>query len=105
MRAPATVRSATSRAASAPAARRTGAEFSPRSAVSGGSHSAKVRLPRGLRSSATTSHGSPVNRSAAAPGSAEVAEASTNTGEAPYFAQIRRSRRSTSATFEPNTPR
>ena len=38
-------------------------------------------------------------------GSAEVAEASTKVGVAPYRAQRRRSRRTTNATCEPNTPR
>lgn len=98
-------RSASRWAASEPAARRTGAEFSPRLAVSGGSHSATVRSPRGAKSSSTVATGKPTSREAAAPGSAEVAEASTNTGDEPYAAQSRRNRRSTSDTCEPNMPR
>jgi len=49
--------------------------------------------------------GKPTSREADAPGSAEVAEASTNTGDEPYAAQSRRNRRSTSDTCEPNMPR
>ena len=53
----------------------------------------------------TTSTGRPVRRRAVLPGSATVADASRITGEAPYFAHTRRSRRSTWATWLPNTPR
>ena len=47
----------------------------------------------------------PVSRDANSAGSATVAEASTIVGRAPYRAQIRSSRRSSSATCEPKTPR
>ncbi len=47
----------------------------------------------------------PVRRIAAAAGSLTVADTRTNTGSEPYFAQIRRRRRTIWATCEPNTPR
>ncbi len=72
------------RAASVPAARRTGAPFSPVTcSSSGGSHSATVRGPCGEPSSVTSRQGAPTSRDAAAPGSAVVAEARTKTGRAP----------------------
>ncbi len=82
-RTPCTVRSVSRSAASAVAVRRTGAPFSPCSSVSGGSHRANTSSPRGEASSATSSTGRPVRRRAATEGSAAVAEASRNTGEAP----------------------
>ncbi len=83
-RAPSTTRSARIRDVSAPAERRTGAPFSPvSSSSSGGSQSATVRAPRGDASSVTASQGTPVSREANEAGEAVVAEASTNTGEAP----------------------
>ena len=55
VRAPSTIRSAITRAASAPAERRTGAPFSPVMSVrSAGSHSATVRAPCGEPSSVTS---------------------------------------------------
>ncbi len=80
---PCTVRSVSRSAASAVAVRRTGAPFSPSSSVSGGSHRANTSSPRGDASSATSTTGSPVSRRAATEGSAAVAEASRNTGDAP----------------------
>jgi hypothetical protein len=53
----------------------------------------------------TATHGTPESRDADAAGSDTVAEASTNTGSAPYLAATRRSLRSSSATCDPNTPR
>ena len=86
--------------------RRTGAPCSPAyEGISGGSHSANSVAPRGEASSETLMTGRPVSRSADTSGSLEVADASTNVGDAPYRAQTRRSRRSTCATCEPNTPR
>jgi hypothetical protein len=98
-------RSASRSAVSEEAARRTGASFSPVYDVNGGSQSASARLPRGEQSSVTASMSSPVSRRPETSGSATVAEASTNVGEAPYDAQTRRRRRSTWETCAPNTPR
>ena len=53
----------------------------------------------------TGTTGAPTRREADVSGSLTVALARTNTGEAPYLAHTRRSRRSTSATCEPKTPR
>jgi hypothetical protein len=92
-------------AASEVAVRRIGAPRSPRRSVSGGSQSANAVAPRGAVSSVTAVTSSPVRRPAVRAGSAVVAEASTKTGDEPYRAQIRRSRRSTWATWEPKTPR
>ena len=75
---------------------------------SGGSHSTTVLVPAGDASSviARTSSGpTPINRAALAAGSAVVADAMTKVGYAPYAAATRRSRRSTSPTCAPNTPR
>jgi hypothetical protein len=87
------------------AERRTGAPFSPSApdsdsgpGSSGGSYSAKVSAPRDEASVSTTSTGRPVSRRAVLPGSATVADASRITGEAPYLAHTRRSRRRTCAT-------
>lgn len=107
VRAPSVTRSAITRAASAPAERRTAAPFSPVTPApsSGGSQSATVRDPCGDPSEVTATHGAPMSFSAVAAGSAVVAEHSTNTGSAPYRCASRRSRRSTSATCDPKTPR
>ena len=70
-RASSTTRSASSRAASAPADRRTGAPCSPRAPVSGGSQSAKAVAPRGEASSVTSSTGTPVSRLADSAGFAD----------------------------------
>ena len=84
VRAPSSTRSASIRAASAPAARRTGAPFSPvSSGSSGGSQSAIVRPAVGEPSSVTARTARPVSRDAKAAGSATVAEASTSVGPAP----------------------
>jgi hypothetical protein len=53
----------------------------------------------------TSATSNPVSRLAEAAGAATVADARMNVGSAPYDAQIRRSRRNTCATWEPNTPR
>ena len=99
-------RSASIRADSAPADRRTGAPFSPVSSSSrGGSHSATVRPAVGDPSSLTATTSRPTSRVAKAAGSATVADASTIVGRAPYRAQTRSRRRSRSATCEPNSPR
>ena len=72
----------------------------------GGFHIATVRLVPGEPSrSITVTSSSPVRRVASSPGFAIVADASRNRGAVPYTSQIRRSRRSTLATCEPNTPR
>ena len=92
-------------AASEAADRRSGAPCSPVRSVSGGSQRANVAPGRGEPSSVTASTGAPTSRVAAAAGSATVADARMNTGSAPYRRQIRRSRRSTCPTWEPNTPR
>jgi hypothetical protein len=62
------------------AVRRTGAPASPRSAVSGGSHSANVSGPRGAESAVTAAASRPVSSRAQVSGSLIVAEASTKTG-------------------------
>ena len=81
VRAPSTTRSASIRAVSAPADRRTGAPFSPvTSASSGGSHNATVRPAAGEPSSVTAATSRPVSREADAAGSDTVADASTNVG-------------------------
>ena len=98
-------RSVSSSAVSEEAARRTGAPFSPRNEVKGGSHRARVTAPRGEWSPVTARTSRPVSREAVTSGSAMVAEASTNVGEAPYSAATRRSRRRTWATCAPKTPR
>ena len=58
-------RSVSSSAVSEEAARRTGAPFSPRNEVKGGSHSARVTAPRGEWSPVTASTSRPVSRDAA----------------------------------------
>ena len=69
VRAPSAIRSAITRAASAPAERRTGAPFSPtRSARSAGSHSATVRAPCGEPSSVTSATVCPISSAAVSPG-------------------------------------
>ncbi len=80
--APSATRSAITRAASAPAERRTGAPFSPvRSARSAGSHNATVRAPWGEPSSVTSSTGSPMSSAAVAPGESVVALAKITVGD------------------------
>ena len=61
--------------------------------------------PLGDASSRTASTGKPSSRSADTSGSETVADAKMNVGVEPYFAQTRRSRRSTAATCDPKTPR
>ncbi|CKR87174.1 Uncharacterised protein [Mycobacterium tuberculosis] len=79
--APSTIRSAITRAASAPAERRTGAPCSPiTSDRSAGSHNATVRAPRGEPSSVTSTTGWPIRSAAVAPGEAVVALAKITVG-------------------------
>ena len=93
------------------AVRRTGAPASPRSAVSGGSHSPNVSGPRGAPSAVTATASSPVSSRAQVSGSLIVAEASTKTGSRlgarreAWCALTRRSLRRTWATCDPKTPR
>ena len=78
------------------------------SAEPSGCHSTSSTGPRDDRSTSTevTSAGSaPIRVAVVVAGSAAVAEATTNVGSAPYQAARRRSRRSTSATWDPKTPR
>ena len=91
-------------AASVVAARRTGAPCSPvMSSRKPGSQRAMVRWPMGEPSSVTAATSErPVNLCAWAEGSTLVAEARITTGG---FSTRRRSRRSTSATCAPKTPR
>ena len=102
VRAPSRVSRASSSAASPSAERRAPSS----SSVSGGFHTA-IRLRRRGRAvlvdQPTSSR--PVSRSASSTGLAIVAEVSRKRGSVPYAAAIRRSRRSTLATCEPNTPR
>ncbi len=65
------------------AVRRTGAPASPRSAVSGGSHSPKVSGPRGAPSAVTATASSPVSSRAQVSGSLIVAEPRMKTGSRP----------------------
>ena len=102
VRAPSLTSSASRSADSASAERRVASAAS----VIGGFHIAIVFFAPGDPSrSITVTSSSPVSRSASSPGFATVAEASRNRGSVPYAAAIRRSRRSTLATCEPNTPR
>ncbi len=109
MRTPCDTASASRSAVSISAERRTGAASATPSASKpgsgGGSHSANVTPARGDPSSVTASTGRPVSRPAVVAGSPAVAEARMNVGADPYRAQMRRSRSSTCATCEPNTPR
>ncbi len=99
-------RAASRSAVWAVAVRRSRDPVSPRASVSGGSHSANASGPRGDPSSVTSSASSPVSSRAQASGEPMVADASTNTGPDPeWCVTTRRSRRSTCATCEPNTPR
>jgi hypothetical protein len=76
------------------------------SSVTGGFHIAIVRLVTGDPSfSITVTSSSPVRRSASSPGLPIVALASRKRGSVPYAPAIRRRRRSTLLTCEPNTPR
>ena len=102
VRAPCATSSASRSAASASAERR----VCSCSSVTGGFHIAIVlRAPGEPSRSTTVTSSSPVSRSASSPGFAIVALASTKRGSVPYAAAIRRSRRSTFATWEPKTPR
>ena len=93
-------------AASAVALRRTRAPASPRNWDVGGSHSASVSAALGAPSAVTAVAGRPVSSFAHSAGSLMVAEASMNTASRPVRATMtRRSRRSTCAMCEPNTPR
>ena len=103
--APSTTRSASRSAHSAVAVRLMGAPFSPVKAVSSGSQRAMTRSPAGEPSAVTSSTREPTSRVAASPGWATVADAQMTIGAEPYDSQIRRSRRITSATCAPNTPR
>ena len=110
VRAPSIIKSAITRAASAPAERRTGAPFSPsRSVRSAGSQSATVRPPCGEPSSVTSTTAWPSSSEAVAAGEDAVALARITVGpeESPaeYLAHSRISRRSTSATLDPKIPR
>ena len=81
VRAPSAMRSAITRAASAPAERRTGAPFSPTmSSRSAGSHSATVRAPCGEPSSVTSATVWPMSSDAVAAGCAVVALAKITVG-------------------------
>ena len=76
------------------------------SSSSGGFHIAIWRAAPGEPSRSTSAMSSrPVSRSASSTGFAIVALASRMRGSVPYAAAMRRSRRRTFATCEPNTPR
>ena len=84
VRAPSAIRSAITRAASAPAERRTGAPFSPTmSSRNAGSHSATVRAPCGDPSSVTSATVCPISSEAVAAGDAVVALAKITVGAEP----------------------
>jgi hypothetical protein len=76
-----------------------------RSSTSGGFHIATRRSARGAPSRSTSSSSWPVSRSPSSTGLRIVALASMKRGSLPYARASRRSRRSTFATCEPNTPR
>ncbi len=76
------------------------------SSSSGGFHIATRRLACGAPSRSTRLKSvRPVSRSASSTGLAIVALASRKRGSLPWIAAMRRRRRSTLATCEPNTPR
>ncbi len=78
----------------------------PTKSVVGGFHTAIRRAGAGEPSrSIRATSSSPVRRSASSSGLAIVAEVNRKRGSVPYAAAIRRSRRRTLATWEPNTPR
>ena len=101
VRTPSLTRSASSSAAS----ERTERRVIDRGSITGGFHIPIRRRARGAPSESTSRKGSPTSRSASSTGLAIVAEARMNRGLAPYRPATRRSRRSTFATWEPNTPR
>ena len=102
VRAPSRTSPASSSAASA-----SGERLAPNAAsVSGGFQSAIRLAGAGEPSSVISCTSSrPVSRSASSSGFAIVAEVSRKRGAVPYAAAMRRSLRSTLATWEPNTPR
>ena len=73
--------------------------------VTGGFHSTNRLGPRGAPSLSITRSGTPVRRSPNSPGFAMVADVQMNWGSTPRSRHNRRRRRSTSATWLPNTPR
>ena len=102
VRAPADTSSENNSAASA----RAEARIPSSSSSSGGFHIATRRLARGAPSRSTSLKPlRPVRRSASSTGLAIVALASRKRGALPWIAATRRSRLSTLATCEPNTPR
>ena len=103
-------RRARPRARAAPAARRprrapSGACRAPRRSAAGSTSRSAARGAGEPSSSISATSSRPVSRSASSTGLAIVAEVSRKRGSVPYAAAIRRRRRSTLATCEPNTPR
>ncbi len=100
------VPSRTSRASSSAASPSAERRAPEASSVNGGFHTAMRRDGAGEPSSSISAKSSrPVSRCASSTGLAIVAEVSRKRGSVPYAAAIRRRRRSTLATCEPNTPR
>jgi hypothetical protein len=96
-------RRVSSAASGAPTA---GSGAPPRRSPVGGFHTTIRRRGVGEPSSSISRTSSrPVRRSASSTGLAIVADVIRKIGEVPYAAAMRRSRRSTLPTCEPNTPR